>query len=668
MGRDQKKREEHSGEELDRPVSVETPYNKLIVIGLLQFMGNFATNLSIQAMSVSFTHVVKATEVIFVLLWSYSLVHYGIITRVVTITKSQVLVIIVITLGVMIASLKEASFSWHGLIFGMLANIGFSGRNTLSKWVMSNHDISKERVFVIASFVSCIPCIFPVLMFELPALAILPRSAYLSIFYTSVMYFLYNTVSFTVLEGVSPVTHAIANCCKRLFIVVISIMVFRTVVQPSNIVGSLIAIFGVALYSQLGSGQTLASIVKKNLLFIVLGSLIVGGVLFMPRDATGIPKTGSETVELSSDAVIVGSDSLSSSSLAPVIYPEPPVSQLEKFVPKRRGNSELIKHLQSEIVRLVRPHLKGYKRIVMLDVPDHNNKGDSAIFTGEENFLRLMNLELIYACSDAGKFKCNTKYVKELIGDKKKETLVGLHGGGNFGDLWEWVVNERNNFINDLVGEGYDFMMFPQTITFKDKGKIPYVQKLYGRMKKLVFMVRDVPSYEFMKQYFPNSTNIYLPDMAWMNGHKEIVRIPQYDILFFLRKDYEGDQNLAGKVRARMKELPEVDYNIADWTDYDIPDGNPSLVDKNYDRFYMGLDFLTQARVVVTNRLHGHILSTLLDLPHVIVDNIYGKVFDNHNAWTRNATGVEMAENIDEAMDKALDMLADLNTEYESHD
>ena len=32
------------------------------------------------------------------------------------------------------------------------------------------------------------------------------------------------------------------------------------------------------------------------------------------------------------------------------------------------------------------------------------------------------------------------------------------------------------------------------------------------------------------------------------------------------------------------------------------------------DRFYSGLDFLTRGKVVVTNRLHGHILSTLLDI------------------------------------------------------
>jgi len=586
-------------------------------------------------------------------------------------------VIMLITVGVMIASLKEASFSWHGLIFGMLASIfrrkrervenkgeigkrryvlprhlsfihrdiGFSGRNTLSKWVMLNHDISKERVFVYASFVSCVPCILPVLFYELPILLTIPRSVYLSIFYTSVMYFLYNTVSFTVLEGVSPVTHAIANCCKRLFIVVVSILVFRTVIQPLNIVGSLIAIFGVALYSQLGSGQTLGKVLRKNILLIFLGSLLVGGVLLVPKDASVINTNESESYD-----PLVGNDN----AFFPMDCP-PPV--YESFIPEKRGNSELVKHLQGEIVRLLKPHFKNYKKVVMLDVPDHNNKGDSAIFTGEDQFLRLINVEIIHACSDAGRFWCNTTKIKQFA--KPTETLICLHGGGNFGDLWQWVVDARNKFVASLVDSGYDFLMFPQTVTFRDKNKIKPVQELYGRIKNLVFTVRDIPSMKFMERYFPNVTTVYMPDMAWMNGHKEIVKKPPYELLFFLRRDHEGDQKIANRVREKMNELvPEMKYKIDDWTSFDVPWKN-AIEEMNYDRFYSGLDFLTQAKVVVMNRLHGHILSVLLDLPHVIVDNIYGKVFDNHKAWTLNATGVEMAGDIDVAIDKALVLLAE---------
>jgi exopolysaccharide biosynthesis predicted pyruvyltransferase EpsI/drug/metabolite transporter (DMT)-like permease len=657
MSREKERRTSENDSEDVHARSSEVPYRKLLAIGLLQFLGNFATNLSIQAMSVSFTHVVKATEVIFVVIWSIVLTRYGLISRVASVTGAQIAVILIITIGVMIASMHEATFSWHGLVFGMLANIGFSGRNILSKWVMSNHDITKERLFVIASFISCAPCILPVLMFELPALSSLPRSVFLSLFYTSVMFFLYNTISFTVLEGVSPVTHAIANCCKRLFIVVVSIIVFKTAVAPLNIIGSLVAIFGIALYSQLGTGQSLGAVIKKNLLFILFGSLIVTGVLLMPRDLSPASDVSSDSESLQCPPI---------PTLEPkIVFPPAPIVNY-KFNPERPGNSELIKYLQSEIIRRLAPSFAGYKKVVVLDVPDHNNKGDSAIYTGEDAFLRLLNIEMIYACSDGGKFWCDTKKIIEIA--NPKDTLITLHGGGNFGDLWQWVVDLRNRYVQELIdsGKGYEFLMFPQTVTFRNKENIKKVQAIYGKIKKMTFTVRDIPSQEFMEEYFPNITTIYMPDMAWLNGHKEIVKTPKYQILFFLRTDHEGEK-LGGRVDKKMKEdSPGVTYKIADWTQFDVEIGSNPLVELNFDRFYSGLDFLQQGKVVVTNRLHGHILSTLLDLPHVIVDNIYGKVFDNHNAWTLNATGVEMAEDIEEAIEKAIILLSEMEkSEYD---
>jgi hypothetical protein len=63
-----------------------------------------------------------------VLAWSYGLVHFGILTRVVSVTPAQLAVIFIITFGVIIASVQEASFSWHGLIFGLLSSIQRRGR------------------------------------------------------------------------------------------------------------------------------------------------------------------------------------------------------------------------------------------------------------------------------------------------------------------------------------------------------------------------------------------------------------------------------------------------------------------------------------------------------------------------------------------------------------
>ena len=48
-------------------------------------------------------------------------------------------------------------------------------------------------------------------------------------------------------------------------------------------------------------------------------------------------------------------------------------------------------------------------------------------------------------------------------------------------------------------------------------------------------------------------------DMAWMMGHKEAAKAPEFDVLFFLRTDHEGEQiidhvhELVKQVRPTLK-------------------------------------------------------------------------------------------------------------------
>jgi pyruvyl transferase EpsO len=60
--------------------------------------------------------------------------------------------------------------------------------------------------------------------------------------------------------------------------------------------------------------------------------------------------------------------------------------------------------------------------------------------------------------------------------------------------------------------------------------------------------------------------------------------------------------------------------------------------------------------VVVSDRLHGHILCLLLGIPHVALDNRHGKLRAFRDAWTREATLAEWAGSEREALDRALAM------------
>lgn len=67
---------------------------------------------------------------------------------------------------------------------------------------------------------------------------------------------LYNThhathqVSYMILQRVSPVTHSIGNCIKRVIVIVSSVIVFNHPMSQQNMIGTAVALAGVFAYSQ----------------------------------------------------------------------------------------------------------------------------------------------------------------------------------------------------------------------------------------------------------------------------------------------------------------------------------------------------------------------------------------------------------------------------------
>ena len=51
-------------------------------------------------------------------------------------------------------------------------------------------------------------------------------------------------------------------------------------------------------------------------------------------------------------------------------------------------------------------------------------------------------------------------------------------------------------------------------------------------------------------------------------------------------------------------------------------------------RMRRGCRMLSRGRVVIADRLHGHILSLLMGIPHVLLDDNYGKLKSFYETWT----------------------------------
>ena len=72
------------------------------------------------------------------------------------------------------------------------------------------------------------------------------------------------------------------------------------------------------------------------------------------------------------------------------------------------------------------------KKVVLMGVPHHNNLGDNAIALAEKEFIKDFFPEYdYYEISEETIDKCVYKVIDYIA----KDSLIFLHGGGNFGSI-----------------------------------------------------------------------------------------------------------------------------------------------------------------------------------------------------------------------------------------
>ncbi|KAF3557374.1 hypothetical protein F2Q69_00013031 [Brassica cretica] len=86
--------------------------------------------------------------------------------------------------------------------------------------------------------------------------------------WVGMFYHLYNQLATNTLERVAPLTHAVRNILKRVFVIGFAIVIFGNKILTQTDIGTAIAIAGVALYSIIKA--KIEEDKKVNSLFIVI--------------------------------------------------------------------------------------------------------------------------------------------------------------------------------------------------------------------------------------------------------------------------------------------------------------------------------------------------------------------------------------------------------------
>ncbi|OMO71958.1 Drug/metabolite transporter [Corchorus olitorius] len=200
----------------------------LTPVAFCHALGHVMSNVSFAAVAVSFTHTIKALEPFFNAAASQFVLGHQI-------PLSLWLSLAPVVIGVSMASLTELSFNWTGFISAMISNIAFTYRSIYSKKAMTGMD--STNVYAYISIIALFFCLPPAIFIEGPKLMQYG-------FKDAIAKLATNT-----LERVAPLTHAVGNVLKRVFVIGFSIVVFGNKISTQTGIGTAIAIAGVAIYS-----------------------------------------------------------------------------------------------------------------------------------------------------------------------------------------------------------------------------------------------------------------------------------------------------------------------------------------------------------------------------------------------------------------------------------
>jgi pyruvyl transferase EpsO len=314
---------------------------------------------------------------------------------------------------------------------------------------------------------------------------------------------------------------------------------------------------------------------------------------------------------------------------------------------------ELIAELQNKTHDCLKSYVAQDEPLAILDFPDIKNCGDSAIWLGE----------MAYLHDRYGKRPSYISRIEDFSADGLKQAVptgpIFIHGGGNFGDIWETHQDFRERVLELFPDR--QIIQFPQSIHYKSQERALQSARAIGRHKNFVLLVRDEESLAFAQKNFDCKVEL-CPDMAFCIGEVKS-DAPQFPVLAMLREDIEQ----VGKVdRTAYPDIPKEDW-ITESAEKvrrakrlgaasAILHLKPSEIRLRkldaaaHNRFQRGIRQISRGRAIVTDRLHVHICSLLIGRPHAVLDNSYGKIRRFMNAFSGGSDLSYKAESLDDGI------------------
>jgi pyruvyl transferase EpsO len=241
-----------------------------------------------------------------------------------------------------------------------------------------------------------------------------------------------------------------------------------------------------------------------------------------------------------------------------------------------------------------------------------------------------------------------------------RPSAILIHGGGNFGDLYDHHHELRLSIMCDFPRE--KIVQLPQTVDFQSEKSLARTIGIMSACDDLTVLVRDEVSLATLSGY---AIDVRLaPDPAHLL--RPIASAPRGRFTYIARTDGEALVSVKGSdptdsrdwaVEGRRPLLRQLAHCAL--ANFPAPSaittlGSSRAMHRNEERLRGGVRVLSTGEAIVTDRLHAALLGMQIDRRVFATDNVTGKLGRYFHTWNIGADQVTMRPTLAEALESAL--------------
>jgi len=321
---------------------------------------------------------------------------------------------------------------------------------------------------------------------------------------------------------------------------------------------------------------------------------------------------------------------------------------------------------RGQIDELLRQHIPAGKPVALLQFPYDGNVGNHMMWVATTDYLRERDIPIGYV-AHANNFR--SRDLRRAIGDGP----ILFLGGVTISRLWPHHAASKREVAEQFPDN--PIISLPSTVLFVDEADVREAATIFGNHRHVTLMTRDPVSEKQARDAFPPSVRVMtVPDVTLRLPLQPRKGTPEVDILWLARADHEA-AGFTPPPGVRVFDWPYVREGMRR-AYYALrvsgvlskvrssPLGPPmgpllnAQIAASYriascDVLRRGNEILDAGKVLVTDRMHPHILAALRGQDVIVLPDKFGKNRAVYDHYTKAFKTVYWAKSSDEALELA---------------